>query len=387
MSFTFTNKSVLIISPEPWGTMKISKHHYAIELAKLGNYVYFLNPPNGKKSVKYTISIEKEAENLQIIDFNTFFPTDIRFHFRGIFEILMRFQILFLLRWLKVNFDVVWCFDFNLYDNLNQFKAKIKIYHPVDILQFDFQLNPAKTADIIFSVSDELLKPFKGINIRKVIINHGLSDHFVNKAKRKQLAISNLNNLGTIKAGYVGNLLNYTLNKKQVIEIIKKNPQVQFYFWGGYSLLNNNLAPDISSEDEKFIEILQQMGNVILKGMKSPEIIAEEIEEMDLFFITYIYPDGNEDRYNSHKILEYLSTGKVVVCSYLSYYEDKRDLIQMVKKGENAAFPQLFSESITLIEELSQKEKQIRRISFALENSYSNHIHKVEHSINDLLND
>jgi hypothetical protein len=40
------NKTILVISPNNWGTMHISKHHYAIELARLGNSVYFLNPPN-----------------------------------------------------------------------------------------------------------------------------------------------------------------------------------------------------------------------------------------------------------------------------------------------------------------------------------------------------
>ena len=39
------NKTILIISPQAWGKMFLSKHHYAIELAKRGNAVYFLNPP------------------------------------------------------------------------------------------------------------------------------------------------------------------------------------------------------------------------------------------------------------------------------------------------------------------------------------------------------
>src|SRR5690606_6788212 len=39
------NKNILLISPEPWSHIFVSKHHYAIELAKRGNYVYFLNPP------------------------------------------------------------------------------------------------------------------------------------------------------------------------------------------------------------------------------------------------------------------------------------------------------------------------------------------------------
>ncbi len=40
------NKTILFISPGPWGINHVSKHHYAIELAKIGNDVYFLNPPS-----------------------------------------------------------------------------------------------------------------------------------------------------------------------------------------------------------------------------------------------------------------------------------------------------------------------------------------------------
>ena len=39
-------KTILILSPQSWGKMFVSKHHYAIGLAKKGAVVYFLNPPD-----------------------------------------------------------------------------------------------------------------------------------------------------------------------------------------------------------------------------------------------------------------------------------------------------------------------------------------------------
>jgi len=47
--FSFTNKTIFILSPQPWGKMHISKHHYAIELAKKGNLIYYFNPPAKKR--------------------------------------------------------------------------------------------------------------------------------------------------------------------------------------------------------------------------------------------------------------------------------------------------------------------------------------------------
>src|ERR1043165_2973102 len=38
-------KTIVILSTEPWGRMLLSKMHYAIELAELGNDVFFVNPP------------------------------------------------------------------------------------------------------------------------------------------------------------------------------------------------------------------------------------------------------------------------------------------------------------------------------------------------------
>jgi len=38
------NQTVLLIAPQPWNHIHLSKHHYAIELARRGNAVYYLDP-------------------------------------------------------------------------------------------------------------------------------------------------------------------------------------------------------------------------------------------------------------------------------------------------------------------------------------------------------
>src|SRR5438093_218809 len=62
----FSGRNVIIISPEGWEHLFVSKHHYAIELAK-HNKVFFLNPPSRK------FSIEKSRyENLWVINYPPF---------------------------------------------------------------------------------------------------------------------------------------------------------------------------------------------------------------------------------------------------------------------------------------------------------------------------
>ena len=48
------NKNILLISPEAWEHIFVSKHHYATHLATLGNKVFFLDPPNNQNKITST---------------------------------------------------------------------------------------------------------------------------------------------------------------------------------------------------------------------------------------------------------------------------------------------------------------------------------------------
>src|SRR6186713_730734 len=88
------NRTILIVSPQSWGKMYVSKHHYAIELANYGNKVYFLNPPQTDKKEKMTGKIlirpSGNQDNLFIIDHRISFPYRIKFHFPRLFHALMK---------------------------------------------------------------------------------------------------------------------------------------------------------------------------------------------------------------------------------------------------------------------------------------------------------
>ena len=86
-------KTILILSPQAWDTMFLSKHYYAIELAKRGNKVYFLNPPDQvKTNRKESISIHssKEYPSLFLIDHRLFSPYRIKFRLLPIFQFLIK---------------------------------------------------------------------------------------------------------------------------------------------------------------------------------------------------------------------------------------------------------------------------------------------------------
>ena len=71
------NKIILLISPQAWGNMFLAKHHYAIELAKCGNQVFFLNPPElGIKAVE--IKQHESISGLFLIRHSLFFPFQVK---------------------------------------------------------------------------------------------------------------------------------------------------------------------------------------------------------------------------------------------------------------------------------------------------------------------
>src|SRR5664279_4576565 len=152
MSF-LSNKTILIISPQAWGKMFVSKHHYAVELAKRGNRVYFLNPPDENKKIrkgKISIKPSGEHENLLLIDHSLSFPYNIKFHFIALFHALMRPHVKKILGKIDTPIDIVWSFDLgNLYP-FSFFPVKsFKIFHPVDEPLNQTALNAARGSQSI----------------------------------------------------------------------------------------------------------------------------------------------------------------------------------------------------------------------------------------------
>jgi hypothetical protein len=71
--FELRNKTVLLISPERWGKMRVSKHHYAIELADRNCKVYFLEPPSNDLDVNLKMNVCPAHEAITIIQYRPVF--------------------------------------------------------------------------------------------------------------------------------------------------------------------------------------------------------------------------------------------------------------------------------------------------------------------------
>jgi glycosyltransferase involved in cell wall biosynthesis len=372
----FTNKVVYIISREDWGGMLMSKQHYAVELAKMGNTVFFINHPDQRRRFKRgEIKVEStEYKNLYAVSHRLFHPYFFKFKYRKLYYLLTSWHIKRLIKKAGTKPDVVWLFDIGNSIPLKYFPATArKIYMPVDGPYGTIHEKDAvEEAEIIVSVTDVILSQFKNINIPQYCINHGVAELFIN-----QNAETDTENQQQ-RIGYSGSMVRNDLDIKTFLKIIKEHPDKIFEFWGENNFMKSSihLPQDISVQTKDFLDTLHRLPNVILHGAVTPAVLAEGLKRMDALLICYQIKDDQ----NHHKVLEYLATGKVIVSSYMSSYFEKRgDLIEMVSNKENnEELPALFAEVTGKLPQYNSTEKINDRIAFASAFSYPQQIRKIE---------
>ena len=362
VTHVWADKTVLIISPQKWDHIRISKHNYAIALKDQGANVVFVQPP--ADGLSRSVLAATDVPGIQTLTYPRPWFYRLRFHARWLFDRLQSILIRRTLAAHSIRPDVVWCFDFNLYSDLSIFKAQKTIFHPVDPLSEAQHIRPAKTADLVLTVSEKIADQIRPSGVSVTVINHGLAKPFEELARVEHCSAEHTQSV--VRVGYAGNLTRGPVNRKVIQQIVMNHPDVEFHFWG----------PNESGEGEiaYFISQLQSAKNVTLYGPVSQVELADGFREMDLFLLTYSADARESDRSNSHKILEYLSTVKVVVSSRIQHYTDQDDLLVMSQTEDDSDLPQLFTETLHNVAEHNSQQLSNSRIERALANTYDFHI-------------
>jgi len=368
-------KVIFIISYENWGKMLMSKHHYAIELGKVGNQVYFINHPDKRKEFKRgEVKVQAtDSENVSVVRHRLVHPYFLKFKFKLLYNFLTSFHIRNILKTVGRLPDVVWSFDTGNTLPLKYFPASaIKIYMPVDgPFGHEDEKRSAEESDVIVSVTDRILNTYSGFDKPKFQINHGVASVFLN-------AVGTEKKNDGLRVGYSGSLIRNDLDTDCFLKIIKEHLDIIFEFWGEHDYKNSNihLPQDVLSDTLVFIDTLRTLPNVILHGPVTSETLADGLIKMDVLLICYRIRNDQ----NHHKVLEYLGTGKVIVSNYMSSYKDEDpDLIYMVKSKEgNDEMPELFRTIIGNIVHYNSEDFCTRRKMFAGQYSYSNNIKRIE---------
>jgi len=360
--------------------MFISKHNYAIALAKRGNRVYYFNPID--HSLKPgTLRVEDSGAHpdLLIVHSRPLFPMWFKFHARALFDRLIKWHIRQVQKRLGAKPDIIWDFYCSyLYNDLSAFGASLAIFQPVDQLAEEVR---NKKADVVVSISDNLLSQYHCKDVPSLKVNHGLGEAYMQLAERAPVTAINM----PVKAGYIGNLSIDSLDRATLLKAIDLNPQVVFHFIGPVTLKENNLGHNSSEEAfNAFIAHLRSLKNVVLHGTKTQEEIAQVLDSFDVLLVCYkATPTYKND--NTHKVLEYLASGKIVVSTYLSAY-DGNDLIVMSAENCNDEWPGLLAKVVAELPVYNASAQQERRKSFAAQNSYERQIQRIEEFIEGIRN-
>lgn len=361
-------KNILVISPEPWGNNMLSKHHYALMLSKLGNKVFFLPPPLSKVNNGVSLRTAPGHPEITIIDYasNVFGLSKLPAFFT---DWLARRDSAKIERATLCTFDIIWNFDMFRFQNPQVFKnIQASILHPVDFVDSWLELRAARHYDFVFSVTHEIVEKLKPFNSRAQFINHGLSELFTSTPPTTRTS-------GPIRCGYVGNLQSFGIHIANLFEIIDQNPTIEFHFIGPKK--SSNLG---TFKETNIIQRLEQSKNVVLHGEMHPRDVAKTIIDFDLFLICYDPESVGKVASNSHKILEYLSTGKVVVSSRMSTYDNiAPGLFQM--SSDSRDLPMLFKETVAHLEVFNSSVLQEKRKAFAASNTYDAQLKRIESTL------
>lgn len=355
--------------------MFISKHHYAVALGKMGNIVYYMNGPDQRRKMKpgQIVITASGHENVFLVEYRLPFPYFLKFKARPAYDYLLRSHIRKLVQKLAGHIDLVWSFDLSNTIPLKLFPRDAKkLYMPVDELQQVVATKAAEGADVIASVTQEILDKFNDVNAPKVFLNHGVAEYFIN---------TSLNDVASepVQVGLSGNFLRADIDTEILLQIIQSNSDIVFNFWGLVDYKGSNLLAEGDTNQLGFIEQLRIQPNVELHGQVKPEVLATAFKKVDCFLICYDVTKDQSKGTNYHKILEYLATGKVVVSNNVSTYSQYPGMLEMVNsRKSNQELPALFKNVIANLREYNSLQKQQQRIDFARHFLYTNQIAKIE---------
>ncbi len=149
--------------------------------------------------------------------------------------------------------------------------------------------------------------------------------------------------------------------------IVDRFQNITFKFYGNHdlNLLNKNI----------FFEKLSKLKNVSINAPVSPEEMQKILKKSRFALVSYLHLIYGKQVDNSHKIMQYLGSGIPIFSSFTYEYRNYK------------LFPMFYNqkEVVNLFEQFINNEfndftedSKNKRINFALENTYSKQIERIE---------
>ncbi|WP_260583187.1 hypothetical protein [Sphingopyxis sp. PET50] len=207
---------------------------------------------------------------------------------------------------------------------------------------------------------------------RKILIPHGTQNAYVEFGKAQLARGFPSFRDKPLTVGYVGNLDRNDMDWEALHAVIEGHPDLMFRIIGPYG----REAPSVRETAR-----LRGNANVALPGRMTSEAIIAAADNIDIWLLTYRYPEGSSLIY-PHKVNEFLATGKPILSNRLSFpfplgaiqhsaFDDNRDMVELLAamRKDYAQIGRPFAEV---------------RAQFAIANSYAEHIATISNAISEL---
>lgn len=342
--------NIIIISPDRWGFIDVSKHHYAKVLSKK-NQVYFIDPPNGGEDEKISDSLHVIRKYTRVKGINKI-PSSLR-------KRMMRKEVNSLLKSMNGSVDVVWSFDSSRLYYLDLFKAKLSIAHLVDFRENHFLKELATSADYCFATSDSIIDNLKTHNKRSHKLQHGY-------AIPKELKSFDLPGENSTKGIYIGNLDIVFLDWNVVKVLCKEFSSIDFVFIGPIS---QPLLERMESTHLSNLHFVPKVPSSDVPGYLTSATFCFQIYDEKMF---------PEQLQNPHKIMQYLGSGKPIFASSTHEYRSSGLIAEYKDQADVVEKFRTFSEELV---KHSSEESSKQRIDYALDHTYTKQVKRIEEFI------
>lgn len=351
-------KRILIISPQAWEGLHMSKHHLAQALAERGNTVVYLDPPRS------------DAAGISLIRHGSITVATYDHWLRGVNRSPRFLHMWYYRRLLRRladasggPFDVLWCFDTS---RMKWFPKDMgyPLLHLADIDIVENGKGLLEGASLVLTVSDAIRAKALEVVPRASVKNvgHALDERWIAFAKKDRV----LSDDRPKSVAYAGQMQWNYVDWDALRTIASNHRELEFHFYGPYSADHPHLA----------FKALFDLPNTHFHGRVDKSELMPALHSADILVLCY-RDDLSEDQCsNSHKLLEYLSTGNVVVSSHISAYRQRSDVLVMAPKGENIVAH--FEQAVEQYATLNSKAMSDARVAFAGQHIYPRFFERIE---------
>ncbi len=305
--------TILILSPQPWDGLQVSKHHYARELAALGHRIFFVNPPGGAPAIAMRAS---DISGITLVDHPPLPFSRLKFRFRAPFEWAADRRARAIVA-ATGPIDLLWDFDnAGQFSDHRAFGASWSVLHIVDRVRTGERRH--RHANLLLAVDASLLADIDDGGQPRFVVGHGLSPLFAEAARKRLAAPRRRDRERPVVVGFIGNLAQHALDRPRTMALVLTHRDVIFRFIGP---VQGGMSAELLMM-QAWAEQFGALPNVELPGLLTGDALIAATADVDIWLLPYDQANDRNRGVNSHKLLEYFALGGEVVSSAIAAQAD-----------------------------------------------------------------